>query len=80
MATFDKAFADRIVKGNGWLDGDSADPIGDNPRCLRIVKYRNFSGGDGYGATFAHERDQNKYLEETEYVQNPVIYWEAKPL
>lgn len=77
MATVDKAFADRLVAGNGWIGGDSDNSMGDNPRCTLIVEYDNAWGAKGYGAVFEGERDPDKYMRPTEYVQNPRVYWEA---
>ncbi len=76
MSTFDKDFADRLKVGNGWLDGNSDNSMGDNPRCIRIVEYTNAWGKKAYGATFAGE-DHTKYLRPSEFVINPAIYWEA---
>lgn len=77
MATVDKAFADRLIAGGGWLDGNSDNSMGDNPRCTKIVEYDNAWGEKGYGVVFAGERDQSRYERHTEFVQNPRVYWEA---
>ena len=66
MGTVSKSIADAIIAGK-YED--------DNPK--RIVKYTNAWGGEAYGVTFGND-DPNKYLYETEYVQNPVIYWDHK--
>jgi hypothetical protein len=77
MSTVDKAFADRIIQGNGYIDGDDDNTLGDNPRCVKIVKYDNAFGGHGYGLLFPDDRP-DKY-EETEFVGNPITYWVYKP-
>lgn len=77
MATVDKSFADRLIKGNGWIDGNSDNSMGDNPRCTLIVEYTNAWGTRAYGLTFEGE-DDLKYLRPTEYVKSPLVYWEAE--
>lgn len=64
MATISKQIADRIIAGEFPED-----------ECSRIVRYKNAFGGFGYGATFRNE-DKERYLVETNYVQDPVIYWD----
>ena len=64
MATVSKQIADRIIAGEYAED-----------ECNRIVRYKNAWGGFGYGATF-HNEDKERYLYETEYVMEPVIYWD----
>lgn len=75
MGTVNKEFADNIAKHNGWYNGDSDNSLGDNPQVICITRYENAFGGVGYGLTFFGQH--NKYLEETEFVRNPIIYWEA---
>ncbi|HWV45754.1 MAG TPA: hypothetical protein VN039_07020 [Nitrospira sp.] len=65
MATVDKKFADRIIAGE-WPEDEAQ----------RIVKYTNAWGGESYGVTFPGD-PPDKYLIESEYIQNPTIYWEA---
>ena len=65
MATVDKEIADRIVAGEFPEDG-----------ATRIVEYDNAFGGIGYGVTFGNE-PIDKYMEPTEFVRNPRIYWEV---
>jgi hypothetical protein len=76
MATVDKAFADRLKAGNGWVNGDSDNSMGDNPRATLIVEYDNAWGGVAYGVTFEGENN-TKYLHQTPFVMNPRVYWEA---
>lgn len=64
MATISKQIADRIIAGEFPED-----------ECSRIVRYKNAFGGFGYGSTF-HNEDKERYLVETNYVQEPVIYWD----
>lgn len=66
MSTVDKATADRIIAGAYPED-----------KASRIVEYTNAWGGLAYGVTFGRQ-PLDTYLEETEYVINPRIYWEAK--
>lgn len=74
MSTVDRAFADRIVAGGGWIDGDSNNELGDNPRVTLIVKYQNFWGNEAFGLVFEGQR--NKYAQ-SPYVRGPVEYWRA---
>ena len=67
MSTVDKDIADRIIAGEWPKD-----------KARRIVKYINAWGGESYGVTFKRD-DPLKYLRPTEYIRNPVIYWEYKP-
>ncbi len=73
MSTTSKEIADRIVACNGVLYPDQPweAPI------ERIVKYTNAWGGDAYGLT-VEGQDPDTYLRESEYVKNPVIYFERK--
>lgn len=41
----------------------------------RIVRYRNAWGGEAFGVTFAGQ-DHGRYLVETQYVQEPTIWWQ----
>lgn len=75
MATVDKAFADRIIAGNGFLP-ECGEEAPDNPRCIKIVKYDNAFGGTSYGVVFNGELHQDRYEMTTEYVKNPVVYWQ----
>ena len=77
MSTVDKDFADRLIAGGGWLNGDSANAMGDNPQCTKIVEYDNAWGGKAYGAVFETDRDPGRYEVPTEYVRSPRVYWEA---
>lgn len=68
MATISKEIADRVIAGE--FDDD---PCG---LCVKIVKFTNAWGGESYGAIFQHQRLDT--YKETEYVRNPVTYWERK--
>lgn len=63
MSTVSKEIADRIIKG-AWPEDDAT--------C--IVEYDNKWGGVGYGVTFG--KRPNVYLEPSEFVRNPRIYWQ----
>ncbi len=76
MSTVDKTFADRIAAGNGWLDGDKDNSLGDNPRTVKIVEYDNAWGGKSYGLIF-EGCDPDRYAK-SKFVRNPRVYWEAK--
>jgi hypothetical protein len=66
MSTVCKRTADDIISGM-YADDDAT----------RIVKYQNaFNGEDAYGVTFGRQ-DKDKYLIPSEFIINPVIYWEA---
>jgi hypothetical protein len=74
--TTDKAFADRIVAGGGWLPEHPDHDAPDNPQITRIVEYTNQGGALAYGHTFAHD-DPDKYLRESAFIRSPRIFWEA---
>lgn len=74
MSTVDRAFANRIKAGNGWLDGDSTNILGENPRCVEITQYTTAWGGEAFGLTFEGQR--NKYTP-SDFVRNPRVYWRA---
>lgn len=74
MSTVDKEVADRLIAGGGWIDGDSDNSMGDNPRCVLIVEYDNAWGGKGYGLVF--EGSHNRYGE-SDFVRSPRTYWAA---
>ena len=76
MATFDKETADKIVMGGGWTGPDDHDAP-DNPQALVIVEYANAYGGLSYGITFYGQAGRFQYLHETDFVQNPIVYWTA---
>lgn len=71
MSTVDKAFADKMVACSGVMYPD--DPF--EPPVNRIVEYTNAWGKKAYGMTFDGQ-DINKYMYQSEYIQNPRIYWE----
>ena len=77
MSTVDKNFADRLIAGKGWLNGDSDNSMGDNPRCIRIVEYTNAWGGQAFGAVFETDRDPDRYERASEFIQSPRVYWTA---
>lgn len=68
MATVDKKIADEIASRDGYYGGG-------DPRVMRIVKYDNAWGGEGYGLEYAHEVGR---YQPSEFVKNPIVYWEAK--
>jgi hypothetical protein len=63
MSTVNKEIADAIVRGEYAED-----------RPVKIVKYTNAWGAEAYGVIFEGQ-DLDKY-EESDYVINPVTYWE----
>lgn len=73
MSTVDKAFADKMVACSGVMYPD--DPF--EMPVTRIVEYTNAWGCKAYGMTFKGQ-DPHKYLRESEYIQQPRIYWESK--
>lgn len=73
MATVDRDFADNIAANQGYYNGDSDNPLGDNPRCRLIIEYDNAWGGKGYGLVF--EGQPNRYTP-SPYVRNPKVFWE----
>lgn len=82
MATIDnKSFIDNIIANNGWHsstfenEADKEEP--DNPRVHSITEYTNASGIVTWGVTFVIDRDTDRYLLETEYVNNPKVIWKA---
>ena len=72
MTTVDKEFADNIARNKGFYNGEDDNSLGDNPRVVKIVKYKNAWGGDSYGLVYEGIRD--KYVA-TEFVNNPITYW-----
>jgi hypothetical protein len=68
MPTVSKEIADELIKNNGKFE--------DDPPVKMIVQYNNKWGGLSYGITY--KEGDNRYLEETEFVRNPVILWKAK--
>jgi hypothetical protein len=64
MATIDKTIADRIVAGEFTEDNIN-----------RIVRYINAWSNPAYGVTFGTQ-DKSRYMVETPFVRNPVIYWD----
>lgn len=68
MATVDKITADLLKKLDGRYD--------DDPRVMRIVEYTNMAGNQAYGIEYAHELGR---YQESEFVRNPKVYWEAAP-
>lgn len=67
MATVSKDLADKIVAKDGYYS--------DDPRVLRIVQYTNAWGGTAYGIEYPGQ--EGKYAQ-SEYVNDPKVYWEAK--
>lgn len=73
MASVDKKFADNLKAHAGYYNGDDDNTHVDNPRVILITEYDNAFGGVGYGLQFENERE-NRYTE-SEFVQNPRVYW-----
>ncbi len=72
MATIDnKALIDDIIAKDGYYEGD--------PRVALIVEYTNANQRQTWGVTWSNERldRQTRYLDETEFVQNPRVIWSA---
>jgi hypothetical protein len=73
MSTIDdKATIDKIIAANGYFM--------DDPRVARIVEYKNAWGGICYGVTWTTEQfhQQRRYDEETAFIREPKVIWEAK--
>lgn len=68
MATVSKEMADQMKAADGYYL--------DDPRVMRIVEYTNMAGALAYGIEYPHQ--VGKY-EESEFVRNPRVYWEAAP-
>ncbi len=66
MATISKDLADKLVANDGYYS--------DDPRVLRIVEYTNAWGRQAFGIEY--EGQVGKYSP-SEYVINPIVYWEA---
>lgn len=75
MATVDRSFAENLKSHDGFYNGED-EYAPDNPRAVRIVEYTDMGGKLAYGVTFESDRDHEKYLRETEFVQKPRIYWQ----
>lgn len=69
--TVDRAFAERIIAGNGFLDGDDT-PAPSNPRVVLIVRYVNAWGREAFGCVFEGQAD--KYTE-SPTVRDPQPFW-----
>ncbi len=65
MGTISKKIADDVIAGKY-----------DHDHPVKIVKYTNKWGGESYGL-ICKGKDLNCY-HESEFVINPVIYWERK--
>lgn len=73
MATIDsKTLIDTIIANDGYYE--------DDPRVAMIVEYTNVYGNTAWGVVWSNEPidRQERYLEETAFVQNPRIIWKAK--
>jgi len=78
MATIDsKEFIDQIIANNGWHD-DADHDAPDNPRVALIVEYINAFGKRTWGVTFIGDKDINRYIRESEYIQDPMVIWNAE--
>lgn len=63
MGTISKKIADDVIAG-----------LYEEDQPVKIVKYQDAWGGEGYGLICAHE-SLDRYAA-SEYVRNPVTYWE----
>ncbi len=73
MATIDdKNLIDLIITNNGYYE--------DDPRAYMIVEYTNSYGNITYGVTWVNESRERRtrYLNETQYVQNPKVIWHSE--
>lgn len=64
MATVDLEIAKRVRAGE-WPED----------QAVMIVEYENAWGGVAYGVTFKHEGNKTRYMEESEYIRNPRVWW-----
>lgn len=74
--TNSKDWVDNMISNNGYYNGDDDNSLGDNPRCVKIVEYRNNWNTICWGAVFEDEVDKFKYDLETEYIHDPKVIWE----
>jgi len=67
-----KEIIDEIIANHGYYS--------DDPRVYMIVEYTNAYGNKTWGVTWINELPERRerYLEETKYVRNPKIIWQAK--
>lgn len=67
-----KKIIDEIIAGNGYYQGD--------PRVALIVEYTNQAGQQTWGVTWTveHPVRQERYLLDSEFVQNPREIWRAE--
>ena len=65
----------RIIAGNVYCDNDPNDDLGDNPRCVKIVRYINAWGNEAFGLVFATDHEPNRYDRPTDFIENPITYW-----
>jgi hypothetical protein len=70
MSTVSKSIADACIAGNGYYPGDHI-------RVVKVVKYQNgFDGADAYGIIY-EGKNLDAYAP-SQFVRNPVTYWEYK--
>jgi hypothetical protein len=77
--TTDRAFADRLIAGNGWLPEANRNAP-NNPQCVKIIEYENAWGGTAYGCVFATDRAPDRYDLPTEYIRAPRVLWSVDAL
>lgn len=73
MATIDnKDIIDTLIANNGYYE--------DDPRAYMIVEYRNSYGNITYGVTWINEAParRTRYLDETDYVNEPRVIWHSE--
>lgn len=73
MATIDdKEIINNIIKNNGYYE--------DDPRVYMIVEYTNSFGNIAWGVTWNNESRgiRTRYLDETEYINNPRVIWHSR--
>ncbi len=70
MATIDnETLIKTLIEKNGFYE--------DDPQVHMIVEYTNAYGGKTWGVTWTNEdsRRQNRYLDESDFIQNPKVIW-----
>lgn len=80
MSTLSKTIVDRLIAGGGWLPEYPDHEAPDNPQAVLIVEYTDMGGKLAYGVSFSNERmgRRDRYLQETEYIRSPRIFWQAE--
>lgn len=68
MSTVNKELAKEIIAADGYYK--------DDPRVLQVIKYQNHWGGKAYALLYLADVKYNRY-EESDYIVNPVVIWQA---